>query len=153
MFHYCEDVEGRYSTTSWEAYQKVNQLFAAATISCYQPGDIILVQGYHLLLLPSFLRKQLPEVKIGFFLHIPWPSSEIYRALPVWNELLMGIIEANLIGFQTYAYSRHFFSAVTRLLGYTCDEKVHSGYRVLRFEGCTNSIWSFCSCGSSSHWN
>lgn len=61
--------------------------------------------------------EQIPGVKIGFFLHTPFPSSEIYRILPVRREILLGILFCDLIGFHTYDYARHFLSSCTRILG------------------------------------
>lgn len=63
------------------------------------------------------LRKLIPDAVIGFFLHTPFPSSEIFRCLPQRKELLLGMLGANLIGFQTYSYARHFISSSTRILG------------------------------------
>jgi len=123
LFHYYEDVQEHFSSENWKSYQMVNQLFAEAVISAYRDEDDIFIQDYHLMLLPALLRKKLPQAKIGFFLHIPWPSSELYRSLPVRNEILLGLLAADIIGFQTYPYGRHFFSACTRLLGFYSDDR------------------------------
>ena len=56
-------------------------------------------------------------MKIGWFLHTPFPSSEIYRILPVRKEILLGVLHCDLIGFHTYDYARHFLSSCTRILG------------------------------------
>lgn len=119
LFHYYEQhrPDSQQSSASWNGYNTVNQLFAETVASIYQEGDLIFIQDYHLMLLPSLLRKLLPNAKIGFFLHIPWPSSELYRSLPVRNQIIQGLVGADLIGFQAYAYVRHFVSACTRLLG------------------------------------
>ncbi|MDZ7848300.1 MAG: trehalose-6-phosphate synthase [Owenweeksia sp.] len=77
--------------------------------------DTIWVQDYHLLLLPQLLRKKLPEANIGFFLHIPFPSFEVFRLLPWRHELLDGMLGSDLIGLHTYDDMRHFLSAVNRL--------------------------------------
>ena len=86
-----------------------------------QDGDLIWVHDYHLMLLPAMLREEIgttkANVKIGFFLHTPFPSSEIYRILPVRNELLHGVLHCDLIGFHTYDYARHFLSSCSRILG------------------------------------
>jgi trehalose 6-phosphate synthase len=80
-----------------------------------QSGDLVWIHDYHLMLLPKLLRERLDaigvEVKIGFFLHTPFPSSEIYRILPVRKEVLLGVLDANLIGFHTFDYCRHFLSS------------------------------------------
>lgn len=65
-------------------------------------------------------RVYVADVQIGFFLHTPFPSSEVFRVLPVRKEILLGILNCDLIGFHTYDYARHFLSSVTRLLGYKC---------------------------------
>jgi len=107
----------------WQNYVDANTAFADVIAENYKQGDFILIQDYHLLLLPSLLRKRIPQANVAFFLHTPWPSSEIYRALPVRDEVLNGILGANLVGFQTYSYLKHFNSACTRLLGLTANDK------------------------------
>ena len=86
-----------------------------------EDGDTVWVHDYHLMLLPAMIREKIgarmPNVKIGFFLHTPFPSSEIYRILPVRNELLLGVLQCDLIGFHTYDYARHFISSCSRILG------------------------------------
>jgi len=98
----------------------VNQLFADRICEDVRDNDIVWVHDYHLMLLPSLIRENLRgkriKVKIGWFLHTPFPSSEIFRVLPVRSELLEGILQADLIGFHTYDYTRHFLSACNRLL-------------------------------------
>lgn len=119
LFHYISlpinDLARSYGT--WEAYQIANRMFADKVLSTYRKGDIIWVHDYHLMLLPGMLRIERPSVKIGFFLHIPFPSTEIYRVIPQREELLQGVLASDLIGFHTYDYCRHFNSACTRILG------------------------------------
>lgn len=119
LFHYKqnEPSDGRAMKMSWRWYEKMNQAFADAIISIYKPGDVVLVHDYQLMLLPSMLRQRLANMYIGFFLHIPFPSSEYYRSLTMRNEILEGVLGANLIGFQAFSYSRHFSSCCTRILG------------------------------------
>ncbi|CAG8621597.1 9808_t:CDS:10 [Funneliformis mosseae] len=102
--------------TSWKHYVAINQSFADTITENYQPGDIIWVNDYHLLLVPGMIRKKLPNAMIGFFLHIPFPSSEIFRCLPVRKELLEGVLGADLIGFQTYSFARYFLQTCSRIL-------------------------------------
>ncbi|THC98909.1 hypothetical protein EYZ11_001622 [Aspergillus tanneri] len=107
---------------AWEAYREANGLFAKTIASEARDSDLIWVHDYHLLLLPELLREQLRllgknNVRIGFFLHTPFPSSEIYRILPVRSELLHGMLHCDLIGFHTYDYARHFLSSCTHILG------------------------------------
>lgn len=91
--------------------------FAEAVDEIYQDGDMVWVHDYHLMILPQMLRKKRPGMKIGFFLHIPFPSSEIYRTLPVRTEILEGLLSANLVGFHSFDFARHFLSCCTRTLG------------------------------------
>jgi len=116
-FHYFSEF-AEYEQTHWEAYVQVNQKFCEAVLAHAGPEDTIWVHDYQLLLLPEMLRKARPEASIGFFLHIPFPSQELIRVLPWRTELLRGMLGADLIGFHTFGYMRHFLSAVTHLLGY-----------------------------------
>ncbi|KAI5117721.1 hypothetical protein M0805_006207 [Coniferiporia weirii] len=105
-----------YESESWAQYCAVNQKFADAIIANYEDGDIIWVNDYHLMLLPSLLRARLPTAPIGFFMHVAFPSSEIFRCLSVREQLLNGMLSADLIGFQTANYARHFRQTVSRIL-------------------------------------
>lgn len=116
LFHYFTQ-NTYYSDEHWQIYQKVNQKFADVLLEKINENDIIWVHDYQLLLLPRLIREKLPNVSIGFFLHIPFPSYEIFRYLPWRSEILTGILGADLVGFHTYDYARHFLSAVRRLLG------------------------------------
>ncbi|MBF5046587.1 bifunctional alpha,alpha-trehalose-phosphate synthase (UDP-forming)/trehalose-phosphatase [Aggregicoccus sp. 17bor-14] len=116
LFHYLVERMPN-QDRDWEAYRRVNQRFADLAASHYQPGDTIWVHDYQLMLVPGMLRERLPDARIGFFLHIPWPSSEIFHTLPRRAELLRGLLGADLIGFHTLAYVRHFASALLRILG------------------------------------
>nr|CCA15235.1 alpha putative [Albugo laibachii Nc14] len=109
----------------WQAFVAVNQAFADAVQQVYEEGDLIWIQGYHLALLPQMIRNLFPNenVNIGMFLHTPFPSSELYRIMNNREEILSGILEANLIGFQTYEYARHFQSSAVRLLGLESSHK------------------------------
>jgi trehalose 6-phosphate synthase/phosphatase len=120
MFHYKQNEpdDGRAARKSWADYYRMNRLFADRILEIYKPGDIIMVHDFYLLLLPSLLRQRLPNIYIGFFLHIPFPSSEFYRCLSRRKEILEGVLGANMIGFQSYSYSRHFSSCCTRILGF-----------------------------------
>ncbi|KAK4094169.1 CAZyme family GT20 [Purpureocillium lilacinum] len=120
LFHYHPG-EITFDESAWIAYQEVNRLFAKTVIKDVQDGDLIWVHDYHLMLLPQMLREEIGDskknVKIGFFLHTPFPSSEIYRILPVRKELLAGLLDCDLIGFHTFDYARHFLSSCSRILG------------------------------------
>lgn len=94
----------------------VNQAFADKIVKNYRRGDVIWVHDYHLFLVPSMVRKQIPNAKIGFFMHAAFPSSEVFRCLAVREELLEGLLGSNLIGFQTEEYCRHFLQTCSRIL-------------------------------------
>jgi len=117
LFHYfTQHID--YNPNYWEAYKAVNQKFADKVLEVVGDGDTIWVHDYQLLLVPQMIREKNPDVTIGFFLHIPFPSFEVFRILPWRKELIEGVLGADLIGFHTYDYERHFFSSVRRLLGY-----------------------------------
>ncbi|CAG9463814.1 unnamed protein product [Pedinophyceae sp. YPF-701] len=101
----------------WEAYKRANRAFCQVVLDEYQDGDVVWCHDYHVMLLPLMLKEARPEMKLGWFLHTPFPSSEIYRALPLREEILRGVLAADLVGFHTYDYARHFVSACTRILG------------------------------------
>ncbi|MDP4238235.1 MAG: bifunctional alpha,alpha-trehalose-phosphate synthase (UDP-forming)/trehalose-phosphatase [Bacteroidota bacterium] len=105
-----------YENKYWEAYKEVNEMFCQAAIPFIETGDIVWVQDYHLMLLPQLLRNAIPGISIGYFHHIPFPSYELFRVLPERDELLKGLLGADLIGFHTYDYMRHFVSAGERVL-------------------------------------
>lgn len=116
LFHYFQST-ARYSDAYWQSYQEVNQLYLDATVSVTQSTALIWIHDYHLMLLPQLVRDNLPRTSIGFFLHIPFPSFEIYRLLPQRREILRGILGADLVSFHIYDYGRHFISSCQRLLG------------------------------------
>ncbi|KAF1809359.1 alpha,alpha-trehalose-phosphate synthase 1 [Eremomyces bilateralis CBS 781.70] len=120
LFHYHPG-EMTFDEDAWNAYSEANRLFAKAIAKDVNDNDLVWVHDYHLMLLPAMLREEIGDtkknVKIGFFLHTPFPSSEIYRILPVRNEILLGVLHCDLIGFHTYEYARHFLSSCSRILG------------------------------------
>ena len=118
LFHYFGD-KAQYETKTWEAYQKVNQKFYEAVEPMIEPGDVIWIHDYQLMLLPRLIKDKHPDTQVGFFLHIPFPSYEIFRQLVWREEVLQGLLGADLIGFHTYGYVRHFISSVQRILGFT----------------------------------
>lgn len=105
-----------YENKYWIAYKEVNEMFCQAALSIIEPGDIVWVQDYQLMLLPQLLRNGVHNISIGYFHHIPFPSYELFRVLPERDELLNGLLGADLIGFHTYDYMRHFVSACERVL-------------------------------------
>ncbi|RLN29419.1 alpha,alpha-trehalose-phosphate synthase [Panicum miliaceum] len=123
LFHYLGlPQEDRLATTrnfesQFDAYKRANQMFADVVYQHYQEGDVIWCHDYHLMFLPKCLKDHDINMKVGWFLHTPFPSSEIYRTLPSRLELLRSVLCADLVGFHTYDYARHFVSACTRILG------------------------------------
>lgn len=118
LFHYKQHgpTDGRAERRWWQDYQRMNQQFADRILETYQPGDVVWIHDYHLFLLPSLLRQRIPGIYIGFFLHVPFPSSEFFRCLIRRKEVLTGVLGANMVGFQSFTYSRHFSSCCTRIL-------------------------------------
>eukprot|EP00834_Sanchytrium_tribonematis_P005469 NODE_332_length_9388_cov_1.370008.p2 type:complete len:651 gc:universal NODE_332_length_9388_cov_1.370008:3132-5084(+) len=116
LFHYTPG-DLNFDNSMWEAYKHANHLFADTLREIVTEKDMIWVQDYHLMLLPEMLRRHNPYCHIGFFLHTPFPSSEVYRILPVRTEILHGLLNCSLIGFHTFDYARHFLSSCTRILG------------------------------------
>mmetsp|Transcript_27530 Transcript_27530/g.64255 ORF Transcript_27530/g.64255 Transcript_27530/m.64255 type:complete len:1210 (+) Transcript_27530:256-3885(+) len=102
---------------AWSAYTSVQRIFKKTIIEMYHDGDLIWIHGFHLLLLPTFLSRQLHMAKIGLFLHTPFPSSEIFRTLSKRDDLLRGMLSADQIGFHLYEYARHFLTCCRRILG------------------------------------
>jgi trehalose 6-phosphate synthase/phosphatase len=134
LFHYFPQ-NARFNRRDWQAYEEVNRRFADALAGLVRPGDRVWIHDYHLMLLPSLARQRLPDTPIGFFLHIPFPSSEIFRMLPWRDELLQGVLGSDLIGFHSYSYARHFLSSLLRLLGLEQEfGKVAYGGRRVRVE-------------------
>ncbi|XP_025015230.2 alpha,alpha-trehalose-phosphate synthase [UDP-forming] 1 [Ricinus communis] len=123
LFHYLGlPQEDRLATTrsfqsQFAAYKKANQMFADVVNKHYEEGDVVWCHDYHLMFLPKCLKEYNSNMKVGWFLHTPFPSSEIHRTLPSRSELLHSVLAADLVGFHTYDYARHFVSACTRILG------------------------------------
>jgi trehalose 6-phosphate synthase/phosphatase len=101
----------------WAAYVTANRRFRDAVLEHLQPDDTVWIHDYHLLLLPRMIRDVAPEARIGFFLHIPFPASELFRILPRRDDVLRGMLGADLLAFQTHADLQHFRSSLGRLLG------------------------------------
>ncbi len=120
LFHYFQSL-ARYDEKYWQAYKDANQLFSEVLSSVSAPDAKVWIHDYHLMLLPQILREQMPRLSIGFFLHIPFPSFEIFRLLPERKEILRGLLGSDLIGFHIYDYGRHFISSSRRLLGKTVN--------------------------------
>eukprot|EP00928_Gymnodinium_smaydae_P041488 TRINITY_DN28075_c0_g1_i1.p1 TRINITY_DN28075_c0_g1~~TRINITY_DN28075_c0_g1_i1.p1 ORF type:complete len:923 (+),score=159.75 TRINITY_DN28075_c0_g1_i1:198-2966(+) len=119
LFHYImppfDKGVNECSTGQWEAYKKANELFVQAILQVYEDDDYVWVHDYHLMLVPKLMRDQKPDANIGWFLHTPFPSAEIYRTLPWRQELVESLLHANLLGFHVYDYLRHFMNSVVQL--------------------------------------
>ncbi len=117
LFHYFQYLT-RYDESYWAAYRQVNALFRQAVVAEADRSSRIWVHDYQLMLLPAMLRASIPQASIGFFLHIPFPSYQIFRLLPDRKAILKGVLGADLIGFHIYDYARYFLSSVYRILGF-----------------------------------
>jgi trehalose 6-phosphate synthase/phosphatase len=119
LFHYFPSYVD-YSPSHWQTYVRVNAIFRDAVMDLLRPDDTIWVHDYQLLLLPGMIREKLPDARIGFFLHIPFPAHELFRLLPTpWKrQLLDGMLGADLVGFHTHEYTQYFLHCVFRILGY-----------------------------------
>jgi len=122
LFHYmlpmCPEHGERFDRSLWQAYVSANKKFADKVMEVINlEEDSVWIHDYHLMVLPTFLRKRYYRVKMGFFLHSPFPSSEIYRSLPVRDEMLRSLLNCDLVGFHTFDYARHFLSCCSRMLG------------------------------------
>jgi len=119
LFHYFSTLT-RYEEEYWQEYQNVNRVFGEAVLKVLQPDDMLWVHDYHLMLLPRLVRQSFPEMPIGFFLHVPFPSWEVFRMLPrAWRqEIIEGLLGSSLIGFHTHDYVRYFLTSVLRTAGY-----------------------------------
>ncbi len=117
LFHYFTQYV-IHDESLWGAYKRVNEFFCDAVMEIVKEDDIIWIHDYHLILLPKLIRERLPDSTVGFFLHIPFPSFEIFRLLPWRKEILEGLLGADVVGFHTYDYVQHFINNVRRLLGY-----------------------------------
>ncbi|KAK4714470.1 hypothetical protein R3W88_020377 [Solanum pinnatisectum] len=143
LFHYMlpfsPDHGGRFDRSMWEAYVSANKMFSQKVVEVLNPeDDFVWIHDYHLMVLPTFLRRRFNRLRIGFFLHSPFPSSEIYRTLPVREEILKALLCSDLVGFHTFDYARHFLSCCSRMLGLEYQSK--RGYIGLEYYGRTVGI-------------
>lgn len=135
LFHYFTS-NVVYGEENWDYYKKVNEIFCDAVLQILRPDDVVWIHDYHLMLLPKLIRERAPTVPIGFFLHIPFPSFEVFRLLPSrWRtDLLEGLLGADLIGFHTHDYTQYFLRCVLRILGYenNMGQIVQEDHRLVR---------------------
>ncbi|KAH0876758.1 hypothetical protein HID58_064152 [Brassica napus] len=143
LFHYMLPFSpangGRFDRSMWEAYVAANKLFFQKVVEVINPDDdFVWIHDYHLMVLPTFLRRRFNRIRMGFFLHSPFPSSEVYRSLPVREEILKALLNSDLIGFHTFDYARHFLTCCSRMLGLEYQSK--RGYIGLEYYGRTVGI-------------
>jgi trehalose-6-phosphate synthase len=119
LFHYQLD-KVSYDEDTTTAYRKANQIFADTISQDLKEGDLVWIQDYHLMLLPHLLRQRAQRMKIsirlGFFLHTPFPSEDFFTTLPSKTEILDGVLASDVIGFHTDEYRRHFLEACREVL-------------------------------------
>jgi alpha,alpha-trehalose-phosphate synthase [UDP-forming] len=133
LFHYFQE-HCEFNRDRWRVYQDVNRRFAEAVVEEYSDGDLIWVHDYHLMLVPAMLREALPDAKIGFFLHIPFPDVEVFLIEPQAKVLIEGLLGADLIGFHVDSYANKFLDAVSRLTDYRysrSEKKIGMSERVI----------------------
>ena len=117
----------RYRSAWWDAYAEANARFADEVVDAAAPGDRVWVHDYHLMLLPEMLRRRRPDLRVGFFLHTPFPPAEVFARHPRREELLSGVLGADLVGFQTRGHLRHFKEAVRQMGGHRCGSAGSAG--------------------------
>ena len=116
LLHYFQG-RVRITPEAWARYVDVNERFAEAILEHSEPDGAVWVHDFHLMLVPAMLRRRQPRLSIGFFLHVPFPSSEVYRVLPAREDVLRGVLGADYVSFHTGDYARHFRSSCLRVLG------------------------------------
>ena len=126
-----------YSQDYWNAYKRVNRLFMGALSKIAKEGDMIWVHDYHLGLLPDMIRKKYNNAKVGFFLHVPFPSYDVFRLLPWHKEIIHGILGSDLVGFHTYDYVNAFLESARVLNGY------ENRFGLIKLHGHTCTVRAF----------
>ncbi len=136
ILHYESELI-RFHEAGWKSYCEVNRIFAEHIARIANDDDYVWLHDFHFFLVPKLLKKLNPKIKVGFFLHVPFPSSEIYRQLPHREEIVESLIHADLVGFHDFSYLRHFASSVYELLG------IHSGLLEIRSHFNTTKLGVF----------
>jgi trehalose 6-phosphate synthase len=108
----------RFERAWWQSYRQVNAAFADKALAALgeRPGALAWVHDYHLMLVPQLIRERLPDQPVGFFLHVPWPSPDIFARLPWREEILLGLLGADVVSFHTERYRDNFLQACGRCL-------------------------------------
>lgn len=134
LFHHFPSLL-RFDPEAWLAYVRANEIFRDQVLKQLRPDDLVWIHDYHFLLLPQMLREVVPDISIGFFLHVPFPSSSVFRTLPKREELLRGMLGADYLAFHTHRYLQHFRTSILRLLGLTSQmDHVEFGKRTVRLD-------------------
>jgi len=126
--------EDPFQDEQWRAYCQVNQLFATKVMEVYEPNYLIWVHDYHLLLLPSCILRKHRTAHIGLFLHSPFPASDVFKTIAVRDELLRAMLNADLVGFLLFEYTRNFLTCCKRMLGLNYEFK-KGGFLGLEYDG------------------
>jgi len=134
IFHYFLQY-ANFDSSLYDAYVDANKIFCDAVLGVATEDDTIWIHDYQLLLLPQMVRKKLPNIGIGFFQHIPFPSYEVFRMMPWRKKILNGMLGADLVGFHTYDDMRHFLSSVSRLVGIPNSRgRIEAGNRIVEVD-------------------
>ena len=134
LFHHFPSLV-RFDSEHWRSYVKANEIFRDEILKHVRADDLVWIHDYHFLLLPGMLREVRPDISIGFFLHVPFPSSSVFRIIPKREELLQGMIGADYVAFHTHRYLQHFRTSTLRLLGLTSQmDHVEVGKRIVRLD-------------------
>jgi trehalose 6-phosphate synthase/phosphatase len=125
----------RFNPEHWKSYVKANEMFRDTVLKHLRPNDLVWIHDYHLFLLPQMLREAVADVRVGFFLHVPFPSSSVFRILPKREELLRGLLGADYLAFHTHRYLQNFRTSILRLLGLGSEmDRVEVGRRIVRLD-------------------
>jgi trehalose 6-phosphate synthase/phosphatase len=134
VFHHFPSLL-RFDPRHWLAYVRANEIFRDEILKHLRHDDLVWIHDYHSLLLPQMLREVKPDISIGFFLHVPFPSSSVFRILPKREELLQGMLGADYLGFHTHRYLQHFRTSTLRLLGLASQmDHIELGKRTVRLD-------------------
>lgn len=134
LFHHFPS-QVRFNPEDWKSYISANETFRDEILKHLRPHDLVWVHDYHFLLLPQLLREAVPDISIGFFLHVPFPSSSVFRILPKREQLLRGMLGADYIAFHTHRYLQHFRTSILRLLGLSSQmDRVEFGIRAVKLD-------------------
>jgi trehalose 6-phosphate synthase/phosphatase len=134
LFHHFPSLV-RFDPEHWLAYVRANERFRDEILEHLREDDLVWIHDYHFLLLPQMLREVRPDISIGFFLHVPFPSSSVFRIIPKREELLQGMLGSDYLAFHTHRYLQHFRTSILRLLGLTSQmDHVESGKRIVKLD-------------------